>query len=140
MTATSTGTAPISRAAWLTLVRLMPAFCTTTDPPYPIAPEASTAGVHAARTRGAGDDEQDGGGQAEAREREPARRQPLQGQLGQRHGRAPEQPGGGEGGDGAAAICVHTAMVAAWLVQNLPLAGLCEIYFAIWLLNLMKLT
>jgi hypothetical protein len=28
MTATSTGTAPISRAAWLTLVRVMPAFCT----------------------------------------------------------------------------------------------------------------
>ena len=33
MTATMTGTAPISKAAWLTLVRLIPAFCTTTDPP-----------------------------------------------------------------------------------------------------------
>jgi hypothetical protein len=43
MTATSTGTAPISSAAWVTLVRSMPAFCRMTDPPYPIAPEASSA-------------------------------------------------------------------------------------------------
>lgn len=50
--ATRTGTAPMSRAAWLTLVRVMPAFCTTTDAPYPIAPEASTAGRKAARTPG----------------------------------------------------------------------------------------
>ena len=33
MTATITGTVPISRAACVTLVRVMPAFCTTTDPP-----------------------------------------------------------------------------------------------------------
>jgi hypothetical protein len=51
MTATRTGAAPISRAAWLTLVRLIPAFCTTTDPPYPIAPEARIAGESTARTR-----------------------------------------------------------------------------------------
>ena len=44
MIATSTGTAPISSAAWVTLVRLMPVFCTTTEPPYPSAPDASTAG------------------------------------------------------------------------------------------------
>jgi hypothetical protein len=50
MTATSTGTAPMSSAAWVTLVRVMPAFCTTTDPPYPSAPDASTRGVQAART------------------------------------------------------------------------------------------
>jgi len=31
--ATSTGTVPISRAAWVTLVRVMPAFCTATAPP-----------------------------------------------------------------------------------------------------------
>ncbi len=49
-TATITGTAPISSAAWVTLVRVMPAFCTTTDPPYPNAPDASNAGVQAART------------------------------------------------------------------------------------------
>jgi hypothetical protein len=42
MTATSTGTAPISRAAWVTLVRVIPAFCTTTDPPYPAAPDSRT--------------------------------------------------------------------------------------------------
>ncbi len=42
MTATSTGTAPTSNAAWVTLVRVIPAFCTTTDPPYPTAPETST--------------------------------------------------------------------------------------------------
>ena len=42
MTATSTGTAPISRAAWVTLVLVIPAFCTTTDPPYPTAPDASS--------------------------------------------------------------------------------------------------
>jgi hypothetical protein len=52
MTATSTGTAPISRAAWVTLVRVMPAFCRMTEPPYPIAPEASTLGVNAARSPG----------------------------------------------------------------------------------------
>ncbi len=50
MTATSTGTAPISSAAWVTLVRVMPTFCTRTDPPYPNAPDASTSGVQAART------------------------------------------------------------------------------------------
>jgi len=33
MIATSTGTVPISRAAWVTLVRVIPAFCTATDPP-----------------------------------------------------------------------------------------------------------
>jgi hypothetical protein len=49
MTATSTGTAPTSSAAWVTLVRVMPAFCTRTDPPYPNAPDASTSGVHPPR-------------------------------------------------------------------------------------------
>jgi len=33
MTATMTGTEPISSAAWLTLVRVMPAFCSSTLPP-----------------------------------------------------------------------------------------------------------
>jgi hypothetical protein len=33
MTATSTGAAPISSAAWVTLVRAMPAFCKMTEPP-----------------------------------------------------------------------------------------------------------
>jgi hypothetical protein len=33
MIAISTGAAPTNRAAWLTLVWVMPAFCTTTDPP-----------------------------------------------------------------------------------------------------------
>jgi hypothetical protein len=50
MIATSTGVAPTSIAAWLTLVRAMPAFCTMTDPPYPTAPQASTAGVQARRS------------------------------------------------------------------------------------------
>ena len=50
MIATSTGVAPISRAAWVTLVRLIPAFCTMTEPPYPSAPQASTLGVNAARS------------------------------------------------------------------------------------------
>jgi hypothetical protein len=45
MSATSTGTAPISRAAWVTLVRVIPAFCTMTDPPYPIAPETSSVSL-----------------------------------------------------------------------------------------------
>jgi hypothetical protein len=49
-TATSTGAAPISRAAWLTLVRSMPMFCSTTDPPYPAAPEASTGQLQEARS------------------------------------------------------------------------------------------
>jgi hypothetical protein len=47
MTATSTGTAPISSAAWVTLVRVIPAFCTTTVAPYPIAPAARTFAVRA---------------------------------------------------------------------------------------------
>ena len=42
MTATSTGTAPMSRAAWVTLVRVIPAFCTMTVPPYPTAPPSRT--------------------------------------------------------------------------------------------------
>jgi hypothetical protein len=41
MTATSTGTAPISKAACVTLVRAIPAFCTMTVAPYPTAPETS---------------------------------------------------------------------------------------------------
>jgi hypothetical protein len=52
MTATSTGTAPISSAAWVTLVRAMPAFCTMTDPPYPSAPATKILGVNAARSPG----------------------------------------------------------------------------------------
>jgi hypothetical protein len=48
MIATSTGTAPISRAAWVTLVRVIPAFCTMTDPPYPAAPDSS---IRASSTR-----------------------------------------------------------------------------------------
>ncbi len=52
MTATSIGTAPISSAAWVTLVRVMPAFCTMTDPPYPSAPEARILGVNATRSPG----------------------------------------------------------------------------------------
>ena len=55
MTATSTGVAPISSAAWVTLVLVMPVFCTTTEPPYPAAPDASTSGVQAARTARRGD-------------------------------------------------------------------------------------
>jgi hypothetical protein len=42
MTATSTGIAPISKAAWVTLVRAIPAFCTMTVAPYPTAPEPRT--------------------------------------------------------------------------------------------------
>ena len=34
----------------MTLVRAMPAFCTMTEPPYPSAPAASTAGVNAPRS------------------------------------------------------------------------------------------
>jgi hypothetical protein len=54
MTATSTGTAPISRAAWVTLVRVIPAFCRMTDPPYPAAPDTSTRGRHTPRTAARG--------------------------------------------------------------------------------------
>jgi hypothetical protein len=42
MTATSTGTAPISSAACVTLVRVIPAFCTMTVAPYPTAPKPRT--------------------------------------------------------------------------------------------------
>jgi hypothetical protein len=52
-----------------------------------------------------------GGGQAEPRDGEPARWQPLQGQLGHGHGGAPQQARGGERGDGGTAIQVHEAIV-----------------------------
>ncbi len=42
MIATSTGIAPISSAACVTLVRTIPAFCTMTVAPYPTAPEPRT--------------------------------------------------------------------------------------------------
>jgi Lrp/AsnC family leucine-responsive transcriptional regulator len=53
ITATSTGTAPISSAAWVTLVSSTPAFCRITEPPYPTAPEISTSSVPAGRTAAA---------------------------------------------------------------------------------------
>jgi hypothetical protein len=72
-------------------------------------------GQHGGPERGpevvAGGREQDGGGRGEAHEREPARRQPVQGQLGQRHRGAPEQPGADQCGKGPA-VRVHAAMVA----------------------------
>jgi hypothetical protein len=57
---------------------------------------------------GPGGDKQDRRGQGEPHERQPRRRQPLQGQLGQRHGRAPEQSGCSERGEGGVAVAVHT--------------------------------
>ena len=41
-----------------------------------------------------------------------ARRQPLQGQLGQRHGSAPQQPGRYEGCHGVTAVGVHASILA----------------------------
>jgi hypothetical protein len=52
-----------------------------------------------------------GGGQAEPGHGEPARRQPLEGELGHGHGGAPQQARGGERGDGGATVEVHAAMV-----------------------------
>jgi hypothetical protein len=49
-TATSTGVAPMSSAACVTLVRSMPRFCSSTDPPYPAAPVIRIAGLNAARS------------------------------------------------------------------------------------------
>jgi hypothetical protein len=49
--ATSTGVAPMSNAAWVTLVRSMPRFCRTTEPPYPAAPLIRIAGRQTARSR-----------------------------------------------------------------------------------------
>jgi hypothetical protein len=73
-------------------------------------------GQHGGRAGGThlgagGHGKQDRGGQAETHEGEPAGRQPAQGQLGQRHCRAPQHPGGGERGDGAAAIGVHVSIL-----------------------------
>ena len=115
MIATSTGVAPTSIAAWLTLVRATPAFCTMTDPPYPTAPQASTAGVQArrslARTPHASR-------MAAAR---PKRAKVSQ--AGASHSSAsldagtvvPHRPGGGEGREGGTAVGVHKAIVRqAW--------------------------
>ncbi len=51
MIATRTGVAPISRAACVTLVRCTPKFWSRTEPPYPAAPEITTAGLQAPRSR-----------------------------------------------------------------------------------------
>ena len=51
MIATSTGVAPISSAAWVTLVRWIPRFCSSTEPPYPRPPLIRMAGLQAARSR-----------------------------------------------------------------------------------------
>jgi hypothetical protein len=71
-------------------------------------------GKHGRPERGpqlvAGGREEDGGGHGEAHEGEPARRQPVQGQLGQRHRGAPEQPGADQSGK-SPAVRVHVAMV-----------------------------
>ena len=66
----------------------------------------------AAQPAPAGRDQQDRGGQAETDHGEPPRRQPLQGQLGQRHGGAPQQPGRNEGCHGVTAVDVHTPIIA----------------------------
>jgi hypothetical protein len=55
--------------------------------------------------------EEHGGGQAEPRDGEPARRQPLEGQLGHGHGGTPQQARGGERCDGGTAVKVHGAIV-----------------------------
>jgi hypothetical protein len=56
-------------------------------------------------------DEQHGGGQAEAGDGEPARRQPSKGQLGHGHGGAPQQARGGQRRDGGTAVNVHGSIV-----------------------------
>jgi hypothetical protein len=55
--------------------------------------------------------EQHCGGEAEAGDGEPARRQPGEGQLGHGHGGAPEQARGGQRSDGSTAINVHGPIV-----------------------------
>jgi hypothetical protein len=55
--------------------------------------------------------QQDRGGQPETNDREPARCQPLQGQLGQRHGGTPQQPGRDEGCDGITTAVVHIVIL-----------------------------
>src|SRR5947209_17608569 len=49
MSATSTGTVPMTTAAWLTLVRAMPAFWSRTTRPNPMAPDPSTRRSRARR-------------------------------------------------------------------------------------------
>jgi hypothetical protein len=61
--------------------------------------------------------EEHGGGQAEARDGEPARRQPQEGELGHGYGGAPQQARGGERSDGDTAIDVHVAIVTrSWAI------------------------
>jgi hypothetical protein len=59
-----------------------------------------------------GHHEQDRGGQAEPGHGQPARRQPGQGELGQRNGGAPQRPGSGQGRDGEAAVVVHAYILS----------------------------
>ena len=135
MTATRTGVVPISRAAWVTLVRVIPAFCRTTGP----AVADRAGGQHERRAGGpdlsaggraaGGHAEQDRGREPEARARQPARLQPLQGQLGQRHGGPPQQPGGDEGGDSAAAVHGHTHMDTVRTRRSLASSALGAILF-----------
>src|SRR5262249_56664377 len=87
----------------------------------------------------AGRHEEDGGSQPEAQQREPARRQPAQRQLGKRHGRAPQQPGGSEGGDGAATVDAHVTMVRDRTFIICQSCAIAKYNFVIWLLNLTML-
>jgi len=70
--------------------------------------ERAAGGAHVGARSG---QQEDQGGEPEARDREPARRQPLQGQLGKRDGGAPQQAGSDERGDGATLLGVHVVII-----------------------------
>jgi len=104
---------PISSAAWVTLVLVMPAFCTMTDPPYPSAPEARILGVNAARSPGrvfAATASRT----AAARPKRADVSQPVTATAGPAWTAAPwfpQQPGRDEGGYGVTTADVHTVIL-----------------------------
>ena len=110
--ATRIGTAPRMTAAWVTLVRSMPTFCSTMTAPKPAAPQAAISGVAAARRWRAGDPRQHGRGEAEARDRRPGRVHPPEEDLGHRDGQAPGEAGDGEGDEGTTVLHVGHATSA----------------------------
>ena len=91
ISATSTGAAPTTSAAWLTLVRSMPAFWSTMTAPKPTAPAATTRGDEGAAQPAPRHEREQRGGRGEPRHGQPARTEPLERQLRERHGQAPQR-------------------------------------------------
>ena len=78
------------------------------DPEH--TPHHDLRGERGAQVAPGGDGQQQGS-QPEPHHSQPARRQPLQRELGQGHARAPEHSGGGQGEHGSTTGAVHGSII-----------------------------